>query len=336
MKLLLQVLFFLFLSTSVFAQVPILTATNTNPQVGDTYFNHYVYVPGTFVPGPTGANVIWDHTTIPSDTNVSGTSVFYAANSLPNFTSFPTANIGYLRFGTFEFYYIANSDSQSLVKGDVHGENLTENPKRILTFPFTFNDSFSDDFSGTSPFGGNDSVRYGTTQVEADAYGTLLLPYGSIQGVLRVKSEASFVDSSDAGVFYRFTETDYRWYKPGIHFPILAYKKIESNVLPTFIIHYIMDQSTALSIDPLAEDLAFSFYPNPAVDKIHISYHLKGPAATVISLTDIMGRELITQSAQSMPGYAQKVLDVSHLKTGTYILSLSTGNKRITRKVIIQ
>ncbi len=334
MKLLLQVLFFLFLSTSVFAQVPILTSSNSNPQVGDRFLLYAPNLPDTFIAGPAGPNAIWDFSIMVIDTADTLTIALEAPSTLPNSNLYPSANIGY-EFGFFEYYYLVNADSFTFIGGGVFEDNFSENPRRILTYPFTYGDTLIDQFSGPVPSAGNDSVRYGSTLVHADAYGTLVLPYGSLTNILRVKTEATFIDSSDMGVFRRHTEIRYQWFKPGIHYPILNYHFIETDGT-TITFYSLIDQSIALNLDLLAEDLVLSIFPNPTSDLLNITYSLHEIGETSISLFDIIGRELIKKESKGIPGLVKESLEISHLEAGTYFLSLTTGNRQLTRKVIIQ
>ena len=233
-----------------------------------------------------------------------------------------------------ENYYLVNADSFTFVGGGYYEENFSDNPRKLLLYPFTYNDSFVDDFNGPVPSSGNDSIRYGTTLVKGDAYGTLILPFGSFSNMLRVKTEATYIDSSVLGVFQRYSEIRYQWFKPGIHFPLLNYQyRWTDNETLTF--YSLLDPSLALNIDQVARDLSLSIFPNPVSDQLNITYTLKEQGETIIRICDMVGRELMKKEFYRVPGLAKESINVSQLEAGSYLLTLTIGNKHLSQKIII-
>ncbi len=86
-------------------------------------------------------------------------------------------------------------------------------------------------------------------------------------------------------------------------------------------------------------DLAGSLhiYPNPANDKIRISYSLDKQAAASIEIYDLSGHKVMTlqQSAQASAGVHVLPVAVNHLQSGTYILIFKSDNLVKTSKFII-
>src|SRR5690606_7715069 len=90
-------------------------------------------------------------------------------------------------------------------------------PAEKLRFPFTFNNTFSDTYTGSANLGGTIIPRVGTVTVTAEGYGTLVTPAGTYQNVLKIKTE----EISNPATLYSENSVTYDWFQPGIHFPVL-------------------------------------------------------------------------------------------------------------------
>lgn len=77
-------------------------------------------------------------------------------------------------------------------------------------------------------------------------------------------------------------------------------------------------------------------FPNPAENEINISYAGKDNSAGKISLTDMLGREVLIQSFVSNPGEMQFRLDVAELPAGIYQLQIQTESGIVSKKIEIQ
>ena len=78
-------------------------------------------------------------------------------------------------------------------------------------------------------------------------------------------------------------------------------------------------------------------YPNPVKDKTTIKYHLTENAKINISVFDLTGRKVATLENQSKAaGTYELVWDAENMSNGTYIVSLSSGQKILeTIKVMV-
>ena len=78
---------------------------------------------------------------------------------------------------------------------------------------------------------------------------------------------------------------------------------------------------------PKAEE--FSIYPNPAFDDVvYVTTDIAGPKDIVIY--DVFGKMVYRQPLNSAR------LDISKLDPGVYLLKLTTGNRVLTRKLIVK
>ncbi len=86
---------------------------------------------------------------------------------------------------------------------------------------------------------------------------------------------------------------------------------------------------TLTGIGSVGNDAAFVVYPNPAREKITV--RLSEEAPSIISLVDVMGKELLSLTGQS----AQTELDLGHLAQGVYVLRISQNGASFMQKLVI-
>jgi hypothetical protein len=87
----------------------------------------------------------------------------------------------------------------------------------------------------------------------------------------------------------------------------------------------------------IPSELSFTCMPNPATDKLRIMVGLPDYSNIVVSLENMLGAEIQRPMNGFYPaGNHEVTLNVSALKRGIYLLSLTTNKTRIIRKVIVQ
>ncbi|MFN8154182.1 MAG: T9SS type A sorting domain-containing protein [Bacteroidia bacterium] len=94
--------------------------------------------------------------------------------------------------------------------------------------------------------------------------------------------------------------------------------------------------ATALP-DLFAND-ALDIFPNPTTGQFATSFHATGAADYVITVTNPLGKEVYSYTAKNVSGDFKKDMDLSHLASGVYLLTVSSpGNeKTVTRKITLQ
>ncbi|MCZ6595958.1 MAG: T9SS type A sorting domain-containing protein [Bacteroidetes bacterium] len=86
----------------------------------------------------------------------------------------------------------------------------------------------------------------------------------------------------------------------------------------------IYDLSDILSVESITNELNIILYPNPTNDYLHIKGATSKLSARVY---DVLGKEVLTANVTNH-------IDVRSLKSGTYFVVLSDGNKTSTSKLI--
>ena len=88
-------------------------------------------------------------------------------------------------------------------------------------------------------------------------------------------------------------------------------------------------QSAGFDQDTKAKAETFSVYPNPAFDDVvYVTTDI--PGQKDIAIYDVFGKMVYRQPLNSPR------LDISKLDPGVYLLKLTTGNRIITRKLIVK
>ena len=100
-----------------------------------------------------------------------------------------------------------------------------------------------------------------------------------------------------------------------------------------FLIGYIKngDTSGVVTTIPVTQSQnQFSFYPNPAIDKVNIQ--LANISSGKIFITDNTGRKILEKNFND----SHVELNVSTIPTGFYFLSVQNGEGMFSRKIIIE
>lgn len=85
-----------------------------------------------------------------------------------------------------------------------------------------------------------------------------------------------------------------------------------------------------VGVDELVNANSIKISPNPATDVLNIDILTSLDATLTIKITDVLGKELVLTDYQNQ-------INISHLETGIYFVSILQGNKTlVTKKVIKQ
>lgn len=90
-------------------------------------------------------------------------------------------------------------------------------------------------------------------------------------------------------------------------------------------------------VKDLKEDnlVVITCYPNPSDNEIAIQYYLLEPTKVDLFITDINGNKVYSQANVQAPNglYSQRV-SLSNFAAGTYIVTISTGNKTYSKHIV--
>lgn len=90
-----------------------------------------------------------------------------------------------------------------------------------------------------------------------------------------------------------------------------------------------------LGVADNAADIKLNVYPNPATDILKLDFEAKN-ANYDVTIYDLQGREVKTQSFSNLSGAQSLELNVNSLTTGNYLISVSTEGNSFTQQVVIK
>lgn len=201
---------------------PVMT-NSIAPNFGDQYDAQFIDNPN-FDPGPEGANQTWDFSNLQGQFEIHFNIL--DPNDAPESDHFPDASFVWniVEFETF-FFYTSSEEGISQMGNSVANENETtflvinSDLEDALQFPVTFGTSYDYHTEYSNYLFGNllsSGQRDGT--LTADAYGTIMTPFGTFDNTLRVK-----LVTTEFG----FNTTQYAWYDVDNFIPILVYETSE-------------------------------------------------------------------------------------------------------------
>jgi hypothetical protein len=319
---------------------PTLNHPGNTPQIGDQIHLQYVDHSG-LNPGSAGAGVNWDFGTLTNEDLIMVEVV--DPTTTPYTNDFPDADMAFSTMGIAFSYNQADNSGMYLLgfgadTGGVVILNVYTNYETMITYPFTYNSSFTDDFKGGFTSLGVQVRQSGTLTTTGDAYGTITLPTGTFNNVLRTKTERSQVDSMFLGTkFLQATVTNdilYNWYTASGTTPVFSLQTSESGTPQSA---YYGDEATGLENNDLSIT-NMQVYPNPASGNIIVSFDNSSGTEVNISLLNQLGQPVLSiTNLYNTSGTSQEQIDISGIPAGIYYVQISNKEKIMqTQKLLIK
>jgi len=124
-----------------------------------------------------------------------------------------------------------------------------------------------------------------------------------------------------------------RWDEPGIYdVSLIVTDSVTSDTLVREGLITVLDCSSIPE-----ETVAFELnaYPNPVSQQLYLRANTNCPGFYELSLTDLVGRNMLSGEAFFPAGISVYPVDVSGMKKGVYILVLRNNHTRLTRKIVV-
>ncbi|MBN2350579.1 MAG: T9SS type A sorting domain-containing protein [Bacteroidales bacterium] len=296
-------------------------------------------------PGEGGYNQVWDYSELKITRDFEGLiekSVFSK-----NFNEVLNTNVVLKEFNN-QFYFKGDDNSLELYGVAINDKIIMKYNKPFvkMKYPFGYGDSFSGTYNGDYYSGDLKGVIDGIYSVEADGYGSLLLPNNvRIDDVLRVKTIRTY-DQVFQGRSQNISVITYRWYAKNERFPLLVL--IESRYLnndktnSSYQAAYRADLDLlfiATGMNDNADINSFNVFPNPFHSIATIQYSLVNDGQVVIDLYSINGDKLKTITDEMKPAGNYQIeisSSVLMIPAGTYYFKVQIGNEVSTKKIIVQ
>lgn len=246
---------------------------------------------------------------------------------------------------TFEFW---NTTSAGV---DIMGLTNTQNiivlysdPLTALPLPFSYGNTFTDTFAATYTVGNQTIVQSGVVDIQADGYGNLILPYGTIEDVLRLKITKTYTEQVQGTTAqFDYVVTSYAWYDTSISYPLfnITVEQVQGSPVSVTTAQYIICESctntpiNATLVSPAT--FALQTIPNPVQQQATIRFTL--PVAEEVSLTiyNTAGQAVQTPlNGYHSAGNHSVAFNSSSLAQGIYLANLTVGKQHTYQKIIVQ
>lgn len=318
---------------AAFSQVSIQYSVHAIKAGIDNPMSYCTYVE----PGQSGANVTWDFSALKFEKPFTG---FVKNSQLSgNQGLFPKANTELAEFDS-RFYFDVNenqTDQYGYISADGKTKEIYSVPFVKMKYPFNYGDAYSGVFNGV--YESSDNLNgdiSGTYSVEADAYGSLLLP-GNVkyENVLRIKTTKTYTmifSNSSQDILV----STFRWYNNVYKYPLLVLTEyITKTGGGENIGHQAAYNSNAFNTKVAGDNSGIlggiSLYPNPVRNSLIFKADFLNAGNLQFEICDVSGKQIrsfnrqITESGACEFDISSEIAD---LKPAIYLLVTMNGTAK--------
>jgi hypothetical protein len=321
------------------------------PVPGDSTAARYADTTG-IEHGEPGANQVWNFSNLTVN-GVTFIEYFVTPSSTPYYGLFPNSNLASIQIfsGLSSHHYFRVSDTAFLQLGwiDPPVTAIFGNPFVRNHYPVYFGSQYISSYNFIITSGNRTEHIWGSKTETCDGFGTIILPSGTYNNTLRIKTTDDEADTIKTGgvvtnIYHNLT-TNYFWCVQGYKFPV-------------FVISYAFYQNTynknvsyCLTNEPVGikqvsasipnNFCLFQNFPNPFNPSTKIKFQVNEPGHVNLKVFDIMGKEvaeLVNEKLQ--PGeyevpFNAGLKDNYNLSSGIYYYTLETEKYKETKKMIL-
>ena len=92
---------------------------------------------------------------------------------------------------------------------------------------------------------------------------------------------------------------------------------------------------TDIAVKSLADLLDLKIFPNPTGGAFFVQFTLATPTNVEITVSDMIGRRVYTESKANYLGLYSTEQDINKLPSGIYLLTLRVGGQQFTKKIVL-
>ncbi len=321
-----------------------LTQANNAPVNGDAFGTKQC--DSTAInPGASGAGAVWSFSTIvvhPPVTSYTGASVASTGST----TSFPSAGVAVGAGAGKNSFYSSSATDLKYWGGDVTLGALGAvvvytgtNSASVAKYPMTLGTTTTTAVSGTLTVSGNNGTFNGTCTATADGTGTLKLPSGvTFNNVIRVMTVQNL--NFNVIVSGTITQVKYDYYNALSKAPLFtiassSIASIAGNSQQTVVT--VASNYITLGVKSItAANVELSVFPNPADDKITVSFYNENADNASYEVVNALGQTVKTASLGNDKGIVRHDLNIEAIPAGVYFLKLTVGNNASIQKISVQ
>jgi len=334
MKRILFILCAAVISGLAFAQSPVITHENVY-LIGDQ--SQIAWCSNDAEPGDDGADITWDF----SGLNEIEEQVFdYVEPATTIFGyQFPNATLCGVGMDNYHSFYRV-SDNHLIVEGYAGYEEgstdtlkiLYSDVEELIPLPFEYGDTHFDTFEGLSQVMGFEASLEGEIDLEVDGYGTLILPNGTFENVVRYHFNRT-QDNTIFGQTSTVTKEQWGWMSADHRFWLCLMETNNDGFGEEDIVWYAKNP-LILSADNL-EVQEISIFPNPSSGDQKLYFDSNFEANATVQLYALDGK-LINQENRFISLGTNEIIPEKQLASGMYTVIITSENKRLVSKLIIR
>jgi hypothetical protein len=348
MKKLTPILILLFAIYTANSQ-PVLTGS-MNPQIGDRYKVDFYEDVNNLDPGPQGANVTWNFSSVAGTYHQGDFYIVVDPATTPFYDSAAVAEATICvrpedlsQGGIYEYAKCNNNllETLAVASADASGAPVSfikyTDPQIGMQYPFTMGDSYSDVHDGMMIMSNMGFYFWRDSSfvvTEADAYGSITTPAATYNNVIRIKRTTyqstwnRFAPESPWMFMGMFQSVDYDWFNPSIGVNVFGIHKDLD--LPTFDgVDVLTYYNSPVGLGDTEVSTNIQIAPNPAIDYFQVM-NSRNAVILEYTLYDIAGN-MVMHSA-----FDGQKINVSGLCSGHYIVELKSTQNVIRKQLIIQ
>jgi hypothetical protein len=302
------------------------------PVAGTVYGYHDVpYLPA----GKPGIGVRWDMSMLPTGTIVpyswTTTDIAPGAGAFPSdalVLEVPGDPTSYYQRGDTALYWLGTYADTALVRFDP--------PLAILDVPCGLNAHWQDSGVAAVTGAGRIDLRVTSLNATADSWGTLVMPYGTVNNVLRVRTEIVVTSRNDPAKIHK-REVRYAWYSDQTPMPLLVISERFGWPPPERILRWL-DGSWQDGPERLFRPIVLRPFPDPCDDQVTVDLPAARADHTVVQLVDASGMvQKEWQVEFNSPQTRRMTLEMNDVASGQYTLTWigtngTLGNARLGKR----
>ncbi len=261
------------------------------------------------------------------------------------------------------YYYHQQNDSVWSTGYENHTTYMKYTKAELkMRYPFTYGDTLRSEFEGKGEYGRRLQLAVkGSTRIEADAEGELILPDETIKKALRVHTQRHYTETGRDSL--QMTYDTYCWYAQGVRYPVfesikttVQKGKSDTTVFTTSFYYPPQEQYAQLNDSPLQEEAEGSdpwslssppsgelegvfteadLLPNPVIDILYINYRLTRNAKIRFSVHNNAGVAMVqTATLNQTEGYHQTPVNMTGFIPGVYTLYVHVDDMVMSLNVV--
>ena len=289
-------------------------------------------------PGEAGAMQNWDMSDL-TEAEEQFFSYFHPSEGLMA-DSFPEANLCAMTWEGQYSYYNVSSSSLS-VEGYVvpidPGDTSTvimDDKEQVVSLPFGFEDTFTDSFDGSSWVPGFGEVPFdGSVNFEADGYGTLVLPNGTYENVVRYHATREQTNYVNGFPTLTISKEQWIWVSEEYRFWLLLMEENFDGFNTSTLIWYNKNPHPASTGIAAHADMENLVYPNPLRSGQQLTIQWNGFEKARVSVLSLDGSVVREDHISLTEG--NNFLRTGDLDSGLYIIKIETDNRILTRQLSV-